>query len=135
MPKLVLIRRWRDGHTFTTLIRETHRTKRRVYGELVAGDGAALTADGYAPLSAVLCENATQAQFDAIRKAEADYSRTMGMARQRLAEERDVAYARLEAAIRKAIGRKVRASTGRPHHSPTTKRSAARRKVRASTGR
>ena len=105
MPKLVLIRRWRDGHTFTTLIRETRRTKRRVYGEWVAGEGAALMACGYAPLSTVLCENATQAQFDAIRKAEADYSRTMGMARQRLAEERDVAYARLEAAIRKAVER------------------------------
>ena len=109
MPKLVLIRTYRQGYTFTALIRETHRTKRRVYGELVAGDDAALTADGYAPLSAVLCENATQAQFDAIRKAEADYSRTMGMARQRLAEERDVAYARLEAAIRKAVGKQVRA--------------------------
>ena len=49
-----------------------------------------------------------------IRTYRQGYTRTMGMARQRLAEERDVAYARLEAAIRKAIGRKVRASTGRP---------------------
>lgn len=105
MPKLLLIRVYRHGYTFTALIRETHRTKRRVYGDLVAGEGAALTADGYAPLNAVLCDDATQAQLDAVLAAEADYSRTMGMARQRLAEERDIAYARLEAAIRKAVGR------------------------------
>ena len=105
MSKLLLIRVYRQGHTFMALIRETHRTKRRVYGELVAGDDAALTADGYAPLNAVLCDDATHAQLDAVLAAEVDYSRAMGLARQRLAEERDVAYVRLEAAIRKAVGR------------------------------
>ena len=105
MPKLVLIRTYRQGYTFTALIRETHRTKRRVYGDLVAGEGAALTADGYAPLHAVLCEDATQAQLDAVRKAEADYSRAMGLARQQLADAHNVAYARLEAAICKAVER------------------------------
>ena len=94
MPKLVLIRTYRQGYTFTALIRETHRTKRRVYGDLVAGEGAALTADGSAPLNAVLCEDATQAQLDAVLAAEVDYSRAMG-----------VAYARLEAAICKAVER------------------------------
>lgn len=105
MPKLLLIRVYRQGYTFTALIRETRRTKRRVYGEMVAGDDAALTADGYAPLNAVLCEDATQAQFDAVLAADADYSRTMGLARQQFADARNVAYVRLDAAIRKAVGR------------------------------
>lgn len=42
---------------------------------------------------------------DAVLAAEADYSRMMGLARQQLADARNVAYARLEAAIRKAVGR------------------------------
>ncbi len=103
--RLLLIRRSIGGRTHYALIRETRRTKKRVYGKWLDGSTRTLTTGGYAPLNAVLCEDATPAQLAAIRAAEAAYSATIGAAREQFQQVKDVAFVRLEAAIRKAVGR------------------------------
>lgn len=63
------------GHYFA-LVRELHRTAKRIYVEHVAGSARVLNgSDGarYVPTSAVLIENATQEQFAALERANAAY--------------------------------------------------------------